>query len=90
MPYIPPERRQALDAGALLPVDPGELNYVITRTVEQYRVTHGDSYQTFNDILGALSGATQEFYRRVVAPYEDTKRDENGDVYAPSTLELRR
>jgi hypothetical protein len=38
-------------------------------------------YQTFNDALGALEGAKQEFYRRVVVPYEEQKRFENGDVY---------
>jgi hypothetical protein len=59
----------------------GELIYVLTREVEKYRLFHGDCYQTFNDIIGALEGAKQEFYRRIVAPYEDKKMIENGDVY---------
>ena len=41
----------------------------------------GNSYATINDIIGALEGAKMEFYRRVVAPYEDEKIKENGDVY---------
>jgi len=31
--------------------------------------------------MGALNGANQEFYRVVVAPYEDAKISENGSVY---------
>ena len=38
------------------------------------------NYQTMNDIMGALAGAQIEFYRRKVAPYEDTKIKDNGDV----------
>jgi hypothetical protein len=33
-----------------------------------------------------LTDAAAEFYRRVVAPYEDAKRAENGDVYPPQLL----
>jgi len=33
------------------------------------------------DILGAFKCAWSEFYRRKVAPYEDQKMVENGDVY---------
>jgi hypothetical protein len=59
----------------------GELNYIITRLLRLYVEHRGESYQTFNDIMGALEGAKAEFYRRVVAPYEDVKIQENGDVY---------
>jgi len=31
--------------------------------------------------MGALAGAQQEFYREVVAVYEDYKLQENGSVY---------
>jgi hypothetical protein len=44
------------------------------------------TYQTMNDCLGALEGAKLEFYRRVVVPYEEQKKYENGDVYDPSLL----
>lgn len=60
----------------------GELNWAITQLLEDYRAEHGDSYGTFNDILGAALGARDEFYRRVVVPYEDQKCKDNGDVYA--------
>jgi hypothetical protein len=46
-----------------------------------YQAEHGLSYQTINDILGALVGAREEYYRRVVAPYEDLKVKANGDVF---------
>jgi len=31
--------------------------------------------------MGVLECIKQEFYRRAVAPYEDKKKEENGDVY---------
>lgn len=98
MPYIKQNDRVALECPDERPASSGELNYVLTREVEKYRLFHGDCYQTFNDIIGALEGAKQEFYRRIVAPYEDKKIIENGDVYngptrkaeaASSTQELR-
>jgi hypothetical protein len=38
------------------------------------------NYQGINDILGALEGCKQEFYRRIVGPYEDEAIQRNGDV----------
>lgn len=49
----------------------------------QYVKNKGLSYQTCNDVMGAISGAGYEFYRRIVAPYEEGKIAENGDVYGP-------
>lgn len=81
MPYIPTHERAGVAAtGQLLTV--GQLNYALTEMVKSYLEQHGLSYQTINDILGALDGASKEFYRRVAAPYEDKKIKENGDVYA--------
>lgn len=80
MPYIKQERRATLGE-FIVPESAGELNYLITRVLNKYRDIHQDSYSTFNDILGALEGAKLEFYRRVVIPYEEKKRAENGDVY---------
>lgn len=59
----------------------GVLTFLLTRVVEEYRSCFGDSYHTFNEIRGALANTSSEFYRRVMAPYEDRKRVENGDVY---------
>lgn len=60
---------------------PGELNYVITGILNEYIVDNGESYQSYNDIIGALEGAKMEIYRRKIVPYEDKKIAENGDVY---------
>ena len=81
MPYIKPEAREILSSGLVVPRSGGELNYLITTLLTDYLLAKGVSYQTINDCLGALSGATLEFYRRVAAPYEDLKIKENGDVY---------
>lgn len=80
MPYIKPERRHALWYSDNLPKDAGELNYLITRTLIRY-LGDAPNYQKYNDALGALEGAKLELYRRRVAPYEDTKIEENGDVF---------
>jgi hypothetical protein len=57
----------------------GELNFVLTKTVHHY-LGASPSYASFNDVLGALEGAKLELYRRRVAPYEDKKILENGDL----------
>lgn len=80
MPYIDPAARQHLSKGNA-PANAGELNYLLTLICNRYRVSSGNRYQVFNDIIGALEGAKLEMYRRLVAPYEDTKITENGDVY---------
>ncbi len=79
MPYIKAEDRDALDCGDII-CTPGELNYVITDLVVNYL---GDkpNYAKFNEVIGVLECAKLELYRRMVAPYEDTKKEENGDVY---------
>jgi len=58
----------------------GDLNYAFTCIAHSYIKKRGLRYQNINDIMGALDGASKEFYRRVAAPYEDKKISENGDV----------
>lgn len=90
MPYIPQEQRECLECDQCGAVcwspHPGDLNYAITVLLREHlgglqrngtRVT----YRHLNDCLGALEGAKLEFYRRVVVPFEERKRAENGDVY---------
>lgn len=79
MPYIPQGDRERLIVTGD-PETPGELNYVITVLVNNYWEDR-KNYSAINDILGALQGASNEFYRRVAIPYEDTKIEQNGDVY---------
>jgi hypothetical protein len=83
MPYIKQIDRTMFDEAIenLVPETAGELNYVFTRISHEYfNRPKGGNYQAFNDIIGALEGAKLELYRRKVAPYEDTKIEENGDV----------
>lgn len=58
----------------------GELNYVITLICQYYTKNKGLRYQQINDVLGALDGASKEYYRRIAAKYEDKKIKSNGDV----------
>ena len=83
MPYIKQDDRRVVDIVLEVPVmeNAGELNYVLTRVIKDYLDQFGKSYRTMNDIVGALESAKVEFQRRIVAPYEDKKIDENGDVY---------
>lgn len=82
MPYIKEEQRASLGERFINGAeDAGELNYVLTKTILNYFKWNGGRYQQINDVIGALEGAKLEFYRRIVAPYEDSKIKENGDVY---------
>ena len=80
MPYITERRRLDISRGDEI-ATPGELQYLIALLINNYVGTMNLSYQTINDIVGALEGAKLEFYRRMAAPYEDKKIAENGDVY---------
>jgi hypothetical protein len=79
MPYIKQTERQSLKAGSKIKTA-GQLNYTITLLIQAFLKENGLSYQTINDIVGALESTKAEFQRRVVAPYEDEKITENGDV----------
>lgn len=79
MPYIDEEARHRVMVDG--PNTSGELNYTLTNVINNYVFRKGLSYQTLNDVMGALDGAAREFYRRMVAPYEDQKKEQNGDVY---------
>ena len=81
MPYIPEDKRLELAQSPICPRNVGELNYMFTMSLQMYLDKHGESYQTHNDIMGVLSSVTKEWYRRKVAPYEDKKIKENGDVF---------
>lgn len=89
MPYIKKEIKQLL-AEPLEPLanyfssasnkDPGHLNYVLTM-ITRFWLPEDPRYADFNAAIGVLECAKQELYRRMVAPYEDKKVKENGDVY---------
>ena len=83
MPYITQSNRVDIDyrLGPLLEFisSPGDANYVITQVLRKaFDYSH---YSDFNAAIGILECCKLEMYRRAVAPYEDQKIRENGDVY---------
>lgn len=80
MPYITEHDRLRMSISAQ-PKTPGELNYLITKIVTDYLKYKGFCYETLNEAVGVLECAKLELYRRVIAPYEDIKKEGNGDVY---------
>jgi len=81
MPYIDKEARERL-SGDATPQTPGELNYLITRMLDDYIQRKGGvRYAQLNEVVGVLECVKMELYRRVAAPYEDKKCEEAGDVY---------
>ena len=81
MPYIKLERRVAINCGKSPKTD-GELNYAISMLIDQYLTRKGGiRYAHLNEVIGVLECAKLELYRRLAAPYEDQKIEENGDVY---------
>jgi len=82
MPYIKEERRKDLDKYDLVPRDPGELNYTIIQDILEYLGLKDElHYADYNEVIGVLECVKQELYRRLIAPYEDKKKEENGDVF---------
>ena len=79
MPYITEDAREELADGRGSNTA-GELNYVLSRVLILYMDRMGKSYKTFNDISGAMTECLAEFRRRVIAPYEDEKTKQNGDL----------
>lgn len=83
MPYVDQKIRAAIFDGIYIELNritnAGELNYAITVMLKSYLETA--TYQEYNDAMGALEGAKLELYRRRLSPYEDQKKEENGDVY---------
>lgn len=78
MPYIHPDQRKELYSR--VPITTGELNYKITKVVNEF-LTKPLTYSQVNDVVGAMECAKLELYRRLAAPHEDQKMAQNGDVY---------
>lgn len=88
MPYIPKEDREPIDL-LLAPLireltctgkwDMGLLNYVFTRILLGMKA---ERYSQYSSLRGVLADVSQEYYRRVMVPYENERKEDNGDVYA--------
>lgn len=87
MPYVDKTSRKLMQPiieefeHNMIDLNKGDLNYLFSRMVSIWVAQHGMNYQTMSDALAALQDCRDEFYRRVVAPYEDIKKVDNGDVY---------
>ena len=83
MPYIKQGERTNARAIGYFPQEAsaGYLHYRIAQLIDSYMTTNGVNYQTWNDVMGVLACAQQEIYRRFIAPYEDIKIAQNGEVY---------
>lgn len=87
MPYIPQSSRLPIDELLAplvehikqLPLEQqdGALNYAVTKALKGL---YEPKYFNYNRAMGVLSSIQAEWYRRDVAPYENDKIAENGDV----------
>lgn len=93
MPYIKQERRAKYDEHikaiiheVLVNVDyhddvDGEMNYVITRIVAgAFSPTRIWRYRFAARAYGCFLAAAAEFYRRILAPFEQGAIERNGDI----------
>lgn len=86
MPYLKKEERSYYnDLIAQIErhsiTSPGELNFLVTLLIKQSMKDKTINYSLLNGIVGALDCAKEEFRRRILNPYEDSKIISNSDVY---------
>lgn len=84
MPYIKHDKRTVLDPHleqlAREVTTEGELNYCIYKLSCLLIDKMGESYDNYSMCSSAMEHAKLEWYRKRVAPYEDKKIAENGDI----------
>lgn len=82
MPYVEQERRYDLDSvvdemvKAHVEVN-GDLNYILYYYCKDFIIP---SYNNYKNFIGELNECAAEIRRRILAPYEDEKIKENGDI----------
>lgn len=85
MPYIKQTDRPSIDKAvaelAKVIHSTGSLNYAITKLLLAYVNIESRCYMTYNEVIGVLECAKQEFYRREIINYEEQKISEHGDVF---------
>ena len=97
MPYVDAQTKAKLARHGGWPETPGELTYMITRSLQEYLHTKlmkhrqdGDNRIRYADVaeaLGALEGAKADLVRRILTPLEERAQDTNDDVWMPDLLE---
>lgn len=86
MPYIAASLRRHIDAQLnFVSVEgktAGEMNYILSTLVAKWVEQNGARrYDNLRQGHSVLQDAAAEYYRRVMAPYEDEAMDKHGDVY---------
>lgn len=86
MPYISPPRREAFaqlrNAVKSTRLDTvGELEYLFCYLADLYVGQHIKNFELLNGVVGAFESGKMEFYRKMVAGYEDGKETANGTVW---------
>ncbi len=97
MPYVDQKTKDRLPSypqGARpteLPHSCGQLTYLITNQIIAYlesaRQSRGVSFENLGVVEGALGKALTDFNERIVKPYEEKKREQNGDVWPADLLD---
>lgn len=59
---------------------PGLMNYTISQMIEYVYPVKDCGYKEFNEIMGFLECLKMEYYRKMVAPYENYKEKQNGPI----------
>lgn len=88
MPYIVKEMRTMIDQRATNVLSlvgqlyPGELSYLLTQVVLHWiNVDPRPDYARLASVSGVLTETLAELRRRVIVPYEEARRQQNGDVF---------
>ena len=83
MPYIKEREKFDLILNQFKDFDlnVGELNYIFSQLLNNFVEKNKKRYTTLNSVIGVLECCKLEIYRRVLVPYEDEKKDLNGDVF---------
>jgi hypothetical protein len=58
------------------PETSGELNFCMTQLAVWFLKHEGENYDNYDKTIGAFMCAMLELYRRKIAPYEDTKKQD--------------
>ena len=87
MPYINEAARRRLEGRRYVDSAPwllnvGDLTWILFKLAKDYGIetVEEQSYQRHAEVIAALDNAKEEYRRRFLNPYEDKKREANGDV----------
>lgn len=83
MPFLSPmqkaEVNEKMKEGRCL--NEGELTYVLTKLIVTNWHSGEGNYAALCQIIGALECTKMQFFKEIVVPYEEKKKQLNGDVY---------